>query len=346
MNDLTSVVSSPPADHERRADVPASTLRNDDAVLKAAFAQDRLRKDNIDWVVTIFVIWVHLGALAAPFFFSWTGLGLCLVLHWFTCSIGICLGYHRFLSHRSFRLRSPVKFLVLLAGSMSAEGSPLTWAATHRLHHHRSDQEGDPHSPLEGPWWSHILWLFIRRRPAETEALYRRYAPELVDDPMLKFFERWFALLLWGQGLLMLAVGWIWGGWQMGVSLVLWGMCLRMVLAYHSTWLINSATHLWGYRNYETRDASRNLWWVALLAYGEGWHNNHHAHPSLAPAGHRWWEIDMTWWAIRILKMAGLAWDVRDRIPQVRTAAETVVSSVSGPAGPAAAEVPAGHLAG
>jgi len=296
----------------------------DTETLHASFAQDRFRIDNIDWVVTVFVAAVHVGALAAPFFFSWTGLGICVVLHWFTCSIGICLGYHRYLSHKSLKLRTPVKFLVLLAGSISAEGSPLTWAATHRLHHHRSDREGDPHSPLVGPWWAHLLWLFVHRREAEQELLYRRYAPELVDDRMLQFFERSFALILWGQGLALLGIGWALGGWQHAVSLVVWGMCLRMVVSYHSTWFVNSATHLWGYRNYETRDASRNLWWVAVLAYGEGWHNNHHAHPSVAPAGHRWWEFDMTWWAIRALRAVGLAYDVRDRIPQGTAAEENV----------------------
>jgi stearoyl-CoA desaturase (delta-9 desaturase) len=114
----------------------------------------------------------------------------------------------------------------------------------------------------------------------------------------------------------------------MGVSLLIWGMSVRMVAAYHSTWLINSATHLWGYRNYDTRDESRNLWWVAILAYGEGWHNNHHAHPAIAPAGHRWWELDMTWWAIRVLQAVGLAWDVRDQIPKGRKAKDSPVDTM------------------
>jgi len=298
--------------------------------LRAAFAKEQLRIDNIDWVVTIFVAWVHLGAVVAPLFFSWTGLGICLGLHWFTCSIGICLGYHRYLAHKSFKLRGPGKFLVLFAGSISAEGSPLTWAATHRLHHQKSDQHGDPHSPKDGPWWSHILWVFVQRKQEEQDLLYQRYAPELQNDRMLLFFEKTFALLLWAHGLALLFGGWIWGGWQTGVSLVTWGMCMRMVIAYHSTWFVNSATHIWGYRNYETRDESRNLWWVALLSYGEGWHNNHHAHPSLAPAGHRWWEIDMTWWAIKALRAVGLAWDVRDKIPQLQTAVAATPQELPG----------------
>ena len=276
---------------------------------------------EIDWVVTGFLVAMHVGCFAAPFFFSWTALGVCLVLHWLTCSVGICLGYHRYMSHNSMKLRSPARLFVLACGAIAGEGSPLNWAATHRLHHQKSDQEGDPHSPLDGPWWAHVLWLFSSRKNEVQPILYRRYVPELVGQPLLKFFERTYALWLGGAGLTLLAAGWLLGGWKVGLSIFLWGMCVRMTVAYHSTWLINSATHLWGYRNYKTRDESRNLWWVALLAYGEGWHNNHHAHPSVAPAGHRWWEVDMTWWVIRALRAVGLAYDVKDRIPAKGSAA-------------------------
>lgn len=122
--------------------------------------QQKLRWNNIDWVVLGWMIFVHAGAIAAPFFFSWSALGVCALFHWLTCSIGICFGYHRFLSHRSLKLKAPAKFFILWCGANSGEGTPLTWAATHRLHHQRSDQHGDPHSPGEGTWWSHMLWLF------------------------------------------------------------------------------------------------------------------------------------------------------------------------------------------
>lgn len=272
-----------------------------------AFDPTRLTRDNIDWITLGWMVLMHAGCLVAPFYFTWQALGVAVVLHWLTSSIGICLCYHRYLSHRSFKLKSPAEFFVVLCGVLSGEGSPLTWTATHRLHHQRSDQYGDPHSPLDGPWWSHILWLFMRRTPAEQDLLFRRYVPELIDRPILKTFEKTYGLWLIGSGVLLYAVG--------GLPMLLWGLCMRLVIAYHSTWFVNSATHLWGYRNYETRDESRNLWWVALLSYGEGWHNNHHAHPHSARAGHKWWEIDMTFWSIRALEFLGLATDVDDRNP-------------------------------
>jgi len=308
---LKRPISQTNEDRNRQKDA----AEQDRLALVSAYDRNAFNWGEIDWVVTGFLVAMHAGCLAAPFFFSWTALGVCLVLHWLTCSVGICLGYHRYVSHKSMKLRQPARFFVVACGAIAGEGSPLNWAATHRMHHQKSDQEGDPHSPLEGPWWAHILWLFSSRKNAVRPILYRRYVPELIADPMLKFFERTYGLWLWGAGLTLLATGWLLGGWPMGLSLFVWGMCVRMTVAYHSTWLINSATHLWGYRNYKTRDESRNLWWVAILAYGEGWHNNHHAHPSVAPAGHRWWEIDMTWWVIRALRAVGLAHDVKDRIP-------------------------------
>jgi sn-2 palmitoyl-lipid 9-desaturase len=271
------------------------------------FRPNQLSWSNIDWVVLIWMVGIHVGALAAPFFFTWKALGIAVVMYWLTSSVGVCLGYHRYLTHRSFKLATPAEFGVMLCSVASGQGSPLMWAATHRLHHQRSDQEGDPHSPLEGKWWSHMTWLFVNHSKAQRDVLFRRYVPDLVDQPMMRFFEKTYGLWLIVIGVALLAIA--------GLPGLLWAMCVRMVIAYHSTWFVNSATHLWGYRNYQTRDESRNLWWVALLAFGEGWHNNHHAHPSTARAGHQWWEIDMTWWVIRGLKAVGLATEVNDSIP-------------------------------
>lgn len=278
-----------------------------DARLAESFSPESLRWSNVDWPVLVFIATMHIGALAAPFFFTWEALGVAVVLYWLTASMGITMGYHRYLAHRSFKLTRVGQFIVYLCGCLAVQGTPLRWAATHRLHHRKSDKPGDPHSPREGNWWSHILWLFVHRRKEDDRMLYRRYVPDLLQDPMLRFFEVTF---IWWTALL--AVGlYLWGG----LPMVLWGVCLRMVLVHHNTWFVNSATHLWGYRTYETSDDSRNLWWVALATFGEGWHNNHHAHPSLARAGLRWWEFDATFWLIRTFQLLGLAYDVRDAIP-------------------------------
>jgi len=306
-----------PADRVSREVLAERAKKQQDiAEIYDSFSPAQLKWKNVDWIVAVFLVSVHIGALAAPFFFSWAGLGTFLVLHWMTCSLGICLGYHRYLSHRSMKLRKPAEFFTMLLGTISGEGTPFSWSATHRLHHNRSDQHGDPHSPLEGTFWSHIIWLFVRRNKEQQEKLYRRYIPELLDRKMLRFFERTQAFWLTLTGVSMLLAGYFFvGGIYGAVSLLLWGFCLRLVVAYHSTWFVNSATHIWGYRNYKTRDESRNLWWVAVVAYGEGWHNNHHAHPAVARAGHKWWEFDATWRAIQFLELIGQAYDVDHRVP-------------------------------
>jgi sn-2 palmitoyl-lipid 9-desaturase len=310
--DALLVVESPDVDDANETqDVsprPVSQAAREREELLAYFSKDGLRWSNVSWGIAGWMLLMHAGALAAPFFFSWQAVLVAVVLHWLTCSIGICLTYHRCLSHRSLKLKEPSKFIGTLIGVLSGEGTPLTWTATHRIHHGQSDQPGDPHSPLEGPWWSHLWWMMLKTSPRKQHLLFKHYVPDLARDPMMRMFEKTYVLWLIGSGVLLYALG--------GLPLLLWGLCFRMVIAYHSTWFVNSATHLWGYRNYETTDASRNLWWVALLAYGEGWHNNHHAHPRLARAGHRWWELDPTWWAISFLQRIGQATEVDDRIPQ------------------------------
>ena len=290
-----------------RISEPLTQMAEERSLLLEDYDPKNLRLNNIDWPVLGFMVLVHAGLFAAPFFFTWQALGVAVLFHWLTCSIGICLAYHRYLAHRSFKLVWPARMATMFFGVLSGEGTPLTWAATHRLHHARSDQPGDPHSPLDGKWWSHLLWIFVRHDQEHMEKMYRHYVPDLAKDPVLRMYERTYALWLFGMAGVFYAVG----GWPF----LLWGVCVRMFFAYHSTWFVNSATHLWGYRNYETTDQSRNLWWVAILAYGEGWHNNHHAHPKVAPAGHKWWEFDMTWQAIKVLRFFHLAYDVDDRIP-------------------------------
>ena len=243
---------------------------------------------------------VHAVALLAPWFFSWSALGVMIFLHWLFGSIGICLGYHRLLTHRSFQVPQWLEYILATIGSLALQGGPIFWVSGHRLHHaHTEDKEKDPYSARRGFWWSHMLWLCYPREQFFDYESYKKLAPDLDRHPYYRWLNHNFVLLQIILGLLLYGLG----GW----SFVIYGIFLRAVLLWHSTWLINSATHRWGYRNFSAEDGSRNLWWAAILTYGEGWHNNHHAHPRVAKAGQRWWEIDLTWWAIQILQMLGLA---------------------------------------
>jgi len=318
----TELVTAPPEENVSSETTESEAKRVvEQEEIYSWFRSTNLKGKNLDWTVILWMIGIHAGALVAPFYFTWQAAAVGALFYWLTASIGICLGYHRFLSHRSMKLKWPAELFVLLCGAVSGEGSPLTWAANHRLHHQRSDLDGDPHSPREGRDWSHLLWLFVLRTPEQHDILFRRYVPDLVDRPLMRFFEKTYGLWLIGTAIAFYLLG--------GLPMLLWGVCVRMVVVYHGTWCVNSATHLWGYRNYETDDQSRNLWWVALLAWGEGWHNNHHAHPTLAPAGHKWWEVDMTWWSIKALRFFGLATDVKDALPKAEETHKESAESVA-----------------
>ena len=255
---------------------------------------------KLSWTPIIFFAIFHALALIAPWFFSWSALGVTLILHWFLGSIGICLGYHRLLSHRSFQVPKWLEYAIAIVGATAVQGGPIFWVAGHRLHHaHTEDVEKDPYSARKGFWWSHVLWLFYPKEEFFDPTKYCKYAPEMARDPFYLWLDRYYLLLQIPLGILLYALG----GW----SFVIWGMCVRSVLLWHSTWFINSVTHMWGYRTFETKDNSRNLWWAAIVTYGEGWHNNHHAYPHVAKAGWRWWEVDVTWWAIQVLRVLGLA---------------------------------------
>ncbi|MHC4880935.1 MAG: acyl-CoA desaturase [Planctomycetota bacterium] len=271
--------------------------------------------NGISWMNLVWMIGMNVGAVAAFWHFTPAGLITAIVLHFTTACIGITLTYHRLLTHGSFKVSRPVRYLLSLNAMTAAEGSPLFWVATHRKHHVLSDQPGDPHSPNDGLLWSHMLWFKPRTTRQELEDLYQRWAPDMYKDPVQRFFDRIFPLvpIVFGIGLFVIGELTMGSGW----SLLLWGLCVRAVACYHSTWLINSASHIWGYRTYETNDRSRNLWWAAMLSYGEGWHNNHHAHQRCACYCHRWWELDITWQLIKLMRLVGLAWDVQDTMPEI-----------------------------
>ncbi len=269
-------------------------------------------KQTISWLTITWLVGIHVFALAAPWTFTWQALVATLVLHWFTGSIGICLGYHRLLTHSSFQTYRFVRWFFAAAGGLAGEGSAIDWVADHRKHHAHSDKHGDPHSPEDGGLWAHMLWLARRYSSQDRVEHVQKWAPDLWKDAGLRFLDRAFLPVNFLAAVAVSAIGFAIGGWPMAVSFLIWATFVRLVLVLHTTWFVNSASHMWGYRNYETTDNSRNLWWVGLIAYGEGWHNNHHAYPRMAMHGHKWWEIDVTYWAIRCMKKVGLAWDVVD----------------------------------
>lgn len=255
----------------------------------------------LSWISIGFFATFHVLAVLAVGCFSWSALGVALFLHWLFGSIGICLGYHRLLSHRSFQVPKLLEYAIAIIGALAIQGGPIFWVAGHRLHHaHTEDEEKDPYSSRRGFWWSHIIWLFYPRPEFFDYQQYSKFAPDLARDPFYRLLNRYHLLLQIPLAALLYLCG--------GMPFVIYGIFLRSVLLWHSTWLINSATHIFGYRNFpDSKDNSRNLWWAAILTYGEGWHNNHHAYPKVAKAGLRWWEIDVTWWAIKTLQMLGLA---------------------------------------
>jgi fatty-acid desaturase len=253
----------------------------------------------LNWLILVFMVIFHVGAIAALFFFSWTALAVAAILHAIAINVGIGMGYHRLLTHRGYQTPRWVEYLLAVCATLSLEGGPLVWVATHRVHHRHTDKPGDPHSPNEGGWWSHAGWVIHGSGAnAEGEVL-SKYAPDLLKDPFHRWLNRYHWVPLTALGLLLLLVG----GWPM----VLWGVFFRVTLGLHATWFVNSATHMWGTRRFATRDESRNSWWVALITGGEGWHNNHHAHPVSARHGLAWYEFDPNYWGIWFLGRIGLA---------------------------------------
>ncbi len=261
------------------------------------------RYSRVSWVTTIVLVIFHIGAIAALFNFSWTRLAITAVLYWMAIGFGIGMGYHRLLTHRSYKVPRFFEYFLAVCGTLTLEGGPIFWVATHRVHHQHSDQEGDPHSPTEGGFWAHMGWImFGDAKHNDTQAM-ARYAPDLGKDPFYVLLNQYHYVPLVILGLILLAFG----GWPM----VYWGIFLRVVVGLHATWLVNSATHMWGARRFQTKDESRNNWWVAILTFGEGWHNNHHAHPTSARHGLAWYELDITWIQINFLQRLGFARNVK-----------------------------------
>ncbi len=260
-------------------------------------------------ITTAVLVVLHLGAIAALFCFSWLNLAIAAFLYWMTIELGISLGYHRLHTHRSYKIPAALEYFFAVCGALTLEGGPIFWVATHRLHHQLSDHAGDPHSPRDGAWWAHVGWILLGESKHNNTRMMSKYAPDLAKKPFYVWLNNWHWLPMVVLSAILIALG--------GFPLFFWGICLRVVVGLHSTWLVNSATHMWGKRRFATRDDSRNNWWVALLTFGEGWHNNHHAHPTSARHGLAWYEFDPSWLLIRAMRKFGVAKGVQTaRLPE------------------------------
>jgi fatty-acid desaturase len=256
-------------------------------------------REKMNWPTIVALAFFHLGAVAALFMFNWRAALVAVFLYWLTIGLGISMGYHRLLTHRSYRVPLALEYFFALCGSLSLQGGPIFWVATHRIHHQNSDLPGDPHTPREGGWWAQIGWMIFGDTNHNATWKLAKYAPDLAKHRFYIWLNSYDWVPITVLGLVLLAVG--------GLPMMLWGVCLRVVVGLHATSLVNSVTHLWGSRRFATRDDSRNSWWVAILTFGEGWHNNHHAHPRSARHGLAWYEFDPSWLQIRMLKWLGVA---------------------------------------
>src|SRR5579863_3143297 len=267
--------------------------------------------DKINWTTATFMVLFHLGAVAALFFFTWTALFVAAFLWWLSTSLGVGVCYHRLLTHRGYKTPRWVEYVLTVFATLSLEGGPIFWVATHRIHHKFSDQDGDPHSPRDGKWWAHAGWILVGDALRQDVATLKRYVPDLAGDNVHVWLTKYHLLPTALLGVALYAIG--------GFRLVLWGICFRAVVGLHATWIVNSVAHIWGSRRFKTRDTSTNNWWVALISFGDGWHNNHHAYPVSARHGFEWYEIDFNWYTIWIFKQLGLV----SRVHSIQLAAGT-----------------------
>ncbi len=257
---------------------------------------------SINWKNLSIVITFHLLTIPALFLFSWQNVAVMLIGNWIVGSLGVGLGFHRLLTHRSFKAPKWLEYTLTAFGTMSVQDSPDKWVATHRIHHQFVETEKDPHSTRPGFWWAHMEWILRGTAQDHDEATLKRYVPDLLKDKFHVLLAKYYYVPIVLSGFVLYAIG----GW----SMVLWGVFARVVFGWHSTWLVNSATHLWGTRRFETHDDSRNNGLIAALTFGEGWHNNHHAHPRSAKHGLTWYEFDVNWLQVKLMEKLGLVQQV------------------------------------
>ena len=262
----------------------------------------RQQASPLNWSTVIGVTIFHILAIAALFYFSWANLIAALVMWWIAGSWGIGMGYHRLLTHRGFKAPKWLEYFLSFCGAFAMQSGPLSWVTTHRIHHAFTETDKDPHSPHGGTYWAHIGWIFRGTSQNQSEATMQRYCPDFANDRFHQVLNKYYWVPTVFLAVILFAIG--------GLPMILWAIFARVVFGWHNTWLVNSATHLWGTRRFETRDDSRNNGLIAALTFGEGWHNNHHAYPRSAKHGLAWYEFDVNWVQIRILEKLGIIKEV------------------------------------
>lgn len=255
---------------------------------------------QVAFVVAVF----HVGAFAALFFGNWNHVILGFTVWAVVSSLGIGVGFHRLLTHRGFKTYRWVEYTLATIGSLARQGLPSIWVMIHRMHHKWTEVEGwDPHTPRDGRWWSHMDWMIHPDPTFQSRAILQKWVPDLIRQPFYrKRYVEWLPTSVLATACLIFG----------GIPAVLWGVALPVTVGWHQTWAVNSATHLWGYRRFDTKDDSRNLWWVAILSWGEGWHNSHHHDQVSARHGLAWYEVDINYYLIKAMQVMGLAWDVHE----------------------------------
>ena len=260
-------------------------------------------RQSINWKNLAIVITFHFLAIPALFMFSWKNVAVMLVGNWIVGSLGVGLGYHRLLTNRSFKAPKWLEYTLTTFGAMAIQDDAPKWVATHRIHHQFVETDKDPHSTKPGFFWAHMGWILKGTAQDHDEATLKRYVPDLLKDKFHVLLAKYYYIPLVISGFILFAIG----GW----SMVLWGIFLRVVVGWHTTWFVNSLAHLFGKRPFATKDDSTNNWFVAILTFGEGWHNNHHAYPTSARHGLKWYQFDMNWLTIQLFRRLGWAKNIR-----------------------------------
>lgn len=286
---MTTSSQSPP---QETLTPSQSEIHEDDSQEELKPGVQRFGWRRIKWDHFFGIASMHVLALFAPSTFSWGMVLMTVILYNVICGFGISMGYHRLLTHKGFETSKAFYYFLAIMGTLNFQGGPIMWVGTHRVHHRDSDTEHDPHSPRHGFLWAHLLWC-VAHDPFGRDC--SMAAKDLKKDRGMVFLDKYF----WVPSLVLAGVLFAIGGWPA----VVWGMGVRVVFTYHATWLVNSASHTWGYKNFKTKDDSKNNWWVALISFGEGWHNNHHAHQRSARHGMRWFEFDPTYLVLRVLEV-------------------------------------------